>query len=233
MSSSCRGTKASTRRSERSPKSARRIRLPGGGRAVSLSGLHRGLAGAAQTDPQGQSAGRGRRAARRGAAAREDARAGARIPRHGRGDPGAAGRRRAHCASSSARSARRARWPTHRVRPEDDLRGEDRAARGDRRGRAAADGACGCSASGWPRCRFAGASATTSRKARRSSSASTSCAARWSRSARSSARTTRPPPTTTARKIAEAEPARRGARAGRARGRAAGADGRAERRSRR
>ena len=29
------------------------IRLPGGGRAVSLSGLHRGLAGAAQTDPQG------------------------------------------------------------------------------------------------------------------------------------------------------------------------------------
>ena len=29
------------------------LRLPGGGRAVSLSGLHRGLAGAAQTDPQG------------------------------------------------------------------------------------------------------------------------------------------------------------------------------------
>jgi ATP-dependent Lon protease len=30
------------------------LRLPGGGRAVNLSGLHRGLAGAAQTDPQGQ-----------------------------------------------------------------------------------------------------------------------------------------------------------------------------------
>ena len=30
------------------------LRLPGGGRAVSLSGLHRGLAGAAQTDPQGR-----------------------------------------------------------------------------------------------------------------------------------------------------------------------------------
>ncbi len=30
------------------------VRLPGGGRAVSLSGLHRGLAGAARTDPQGQ-----------------------------------------------------------------------------------------------------------------------------------------------------------------------------------
>ncbi len=29
------------------------LRLPGGGRAVNLSGLHRGLAGAAQTDPEG------------------------------------------------------------------------------------------------------------------------------------------------------------------------------------
>ncbi len=31
-----------------------RVRLPGGGRAVALSGLHRGIAGAAETDPQGQ-----------------------------------------------------------------------------------------------------------------------------------------------------------------------------------
>ena len=46
-----------------------------------------------------------------------------------------------------------------------------------------------CSASGWPRCRCARASATTSSPAPRSSSASTSCASRWSRSARSSART--------------------------------------------
>jgi ATP-dependent Lon protease len=30
------------------------VRLPGGGRAVSLNGLHRGIAGAAHTDPQGQ-----------------------------------------------------------------------------------------------------------------------------------------------------------------------------------
>jgi ATP-dependent Lon protease len=30
-----------------------RIRLPGGGRAVALSGLHRGVAGAAETDPKG------------------------------------------------------------------------------------------------------------------------------------------------------------------------------------
>ncbi len=31
-----------------------RVRLPGGGRAVSLVGLHRGIAGAAHTDPQGR-----------------------------------------------------------------------------------------------------------------------------------------------------------------------------------
>ena len=31
-----------------------RIRLPGGGRAVALSGLHRGIAGAAVTDPRGR-----------------------------------------------------------------------------------------------------------------------------------------------------------------------------------
>jgi ATP-dependent Lon protease len=31
-----------------------RVRLPGGGRAVSLEGLHRGVAGAAHTDPQGR-----------------------------------------------------------------------------------------------------------------------------------------------------------------------------------
>ena len=31
-----------------------RIRLPGGGRAVALNGLHRGVAGAAATDAQGR-----------------------------------------------------------------------------------------------------------------------------------------------------------------------------------
>src|SRR5262245_50272942 len=30
------------------------VRLPGGGRAVSLTGLHRAIAGAAHTDPQGR-----------------------------------------------------------------------------------------------------------------------------------------------------------------------------------
>src|SRR5688500_7904559 len=31
-----------------------RVRLPGGGRAVALNGLHRGLAGAAETDARGR-----------------------------------------------------------------------------------------------------------------------------------------------------------------------------------
>ena len=31
-----------------------RVRLPGGGRAVTLTGLHRGLAGAAHADPAGR-----------------------------------------------------------------------------------------------------------------------------------------------------------------------------------
>ena len=33
---------------------AERVRLPGGGRAVKLVGLHRGIAGAAHTDAQGR-----------------------------------------------------------------------------------------------------------------------------------------------------------------------------------
>src|SRR6185295_19591797 len=33
---------------------AERVRLPGGGKAAVLNGLHRGIAGAARTDPNGQ-----------------------------------------------------------------------------------------------------------------------------------------------------------------------------------
>ena len=55
-----------------------------------------------------------------------------------------------------------------------------------------------CSASAWPSFRSAGGSATTSSRAPSSSSASTSCASRWSRSARSSARTRARSPTSTA-----------------------------------
>ena len=54
------------------------------------------------------------------------------------------------------------------------------------------------SAAGWPSSRSESASARTSSPARRSSSASICCGARWTRSARSSARTTRPSPRSTA-----------------------------------
>ncbi len=47
-----------------------RVRLPGGGVAVALNGLHRGIAGAAETDAQGRLLRRGRGAARRRAGRR-------------------------------------------------------------------------------------------------------------------------------------------------------------------
>ena len=179
-----------------------RVRLPGGGRAVTLHGLHRGVAGAAHTGADGQPARRGRRAARRGAArASRPRELETRVPRDRRGDPRAARRRRPHLARSCARSARPARWPT-RPRYAPDItfdqkielleavdvveRLELAAAPAARAARRAAG------APPHPRGRGGGR--------RRSSSASTSCAARWSRSARSSARTTRRSPRTTARR---------------------------------
>ena len=84
------------------------------------------------------------------------------------------------------------------------LRAEARAAADARRRRAARRWPCACSASAWPSCRCASASARTSSRRPRSSSASTSCAASSTRSARSSARTTARWSTSTATKIAEA-----------------------------
>ena len=72
------------------------MRLPGGGRAVSLSGLHRGLAGAAQTDPQGRLRVEVEERPDEEPPGVEDPRAAARVPRDGRRDPRAARRRRAH-----------------------------------------------------------------------------------------------------------------------------------------
>ena len=73
-----------------------RVRLPGGARAVTLQGLHRGIAGAAQTLPDGRlfvdvEESPGCRPGRR-----QDPQPGARVPRGRRGDPRAA-RRRGPC----------------------------------------------------------------------------------------------------------------------------------------
>src|SRR3977135_3186685 len=90
-----------------------RVRLPGGARAVTLQGLHRGVAGAAHTMPDGRlfvqgarrpvapadAAGRAAFARGRGAAGprarrRAHAEPRARGPRRGRGDPRVPRRRR-------------------------------------------------------------------------------------------------------------------------------------------
>ncbi len=174
-----------------------RVRLPGGGRAVALNGLHRGVAGAADDRCAGNPARRGRGAARSGGVGRAHARARDRVPRRRRGDPRAARRRRPHLRVRPLdhRAGRARRHRRLLARPQ--LRAEGRAARDARRARAARAGDRASSGSASPRCRCAAASARTSRKALRSSSASTSSAARWSRSGRSSARTTRPSSTST------------------------------------
>ena len=204
-----------------------RVRLPGGGRAVALTGLHRGIAGAAETDAQGRAARRGRGATRRDDRRRSRTRElETRVPRDRRGDPRAARRRRPHLARSSARSPTPAPSPTRsgyspdftfeqkvelletldvveRLELAIELQRERLAEMQVRRAH--------------PRRRGGGR--------RRSSSASTSSASRWSRSARSSARTTRRSSTSTgARSRRPSCPSR--PRAGRARARPARADGR-------
>ena len=88
------------------------IRLPGGGRAVALSGVARGVAGAAHTDTLGRLRGRGRGAPRRRARRRPHPQPRARVPRDHRGDPRAARRRRAHRPVPARDRRARRRWPT-------------------------------------------------------------------------------------------------------------------------
>ena len=176
-------------------------RVAVGGRGVaSLMALHRGVPGAAHTDPDGVLRVDVDERPDVGAAAEPDARARARVSRRGRGN---------------SRAARR-RWPDQRVRPLDhpsgragrhrrllarsEHRPEARAARNARRRRAADAGAAvPAGAAG----RAARPQAHPRRRrdpARRNSSASISCAGRWTRSARSSARTTARLPRNTARR---------------------------------
>ena len=194
----CRCTRASTR-GRHGRRGDRRVRLPGGAEAVTLNGLHRGVAGAARTGPDGRLYVEVDERPDVEPAARPDRRARARVPRGRRGDPRAARRRPADPRVRACDHRAPARSPTRLPTPRRGLRRQGRAARGGRHRRAARARRFGCSASGSPSCRCAGASARTWSPVRRSSSASTSCAARWSRSARSSARTTHPRPTTTAR----------------------------------
>ena len=117
-----------------------RVRLPGGGHAVVLSGLHRGVAGAAHTAPDGKLHVEVEERPDAEPVDGTHARAGARVPRRRRGDPRAARRRRPHpgvrALDQRARHARRHVRLLARPR----LRAEGRAAGDARRDRAARAG---------------------------------------------------------------------------------------------
>ena len=89
-----------------------RMRIPGGGTAVVVEGVARGVPGAAHTDAAGT--------LRVEVTVHEDAepddeqrpRARARVPRGGRGDPRPARRRRAHPGVPALDHRARRRWPT-------------------------------------------------------------------------------------------------------------------------
>ena len=176
------------------------IRLPGGGRAVSLSGEHRALIGAAQTGPDGElrvevderpdevpTDKRTRELEREYRATVEeilelrgdDGRISAFL--RAIAEPGALADSAGYSPNLSPTS-RRSSCCARSTSP------------------SASSSPSSCSARASPSCRCASASARTCRRAPRSSSASTSCASRWTRSARSSARTTPRSPTSTARR---------------------------------
>ena len=70
---SCRSTSSEYAKVGTVAEVAERVRLPGGGSAVALAGLHRGVVGAADDRHRRAAPGRGRGAARRDAARGQDA----------------------------------------------------------------------------------------------------------------------------------------------------------------
>ena len=183
---------------------AEHVRLPGGGHAVALAGLHRGIAGAAHTDPQGELRvevtphpddepvdGKTRDLEREYRAVVEEI-------LELRGDDGriAAFLRSISEPGALADTAGYSPDITYEQKVElletlDVTERLEKAARPPARAPGRDAGA-------------PAASARTSSRAPTSSSASTSCASRWTRSARSWARTTPRSPRSTASKIEEA-----------------------------
>src|SRR5215204_5582945 len=162
---------------------AERVRLPGGIGAVSLVGLHRGIAGAAHTDPQGRLRVEVQEQPDEnppGMKTRElerEYRAVVEEILELRGDDG-------ESPPSYARSVRLAHSPTQ---PPTRRRSASSSASSCSRQWTWSSGSgwlCGFSASAWPSCRSGSGSARTSKKVLSASSASTSCAVSWSRSAR-------------------------------------------------
>ena len=177
-----------------------RIRLPGGGRAVALSGLHRAVIGAAETDSSGRlrveveerpdeppPPSKTRELEREYRAVVEEI-------LELRGDDGRVSAFVRAIAEPGALADTSGYAPDLTFEQKVELlETVDVIERLEL-------ALCGCSASGSPSCRCASASATTWRTMPSASSASTCCASRSSRSARSSGRTTRRSPRSTGRR---------------------------------
>ena len=177
-----------------------RVRLPGGAIAVAIEGLHRGIAGAAETDSQGrllvevEERKDGIPTDERTRELETEYRAVVEEILELRGDDGRiqsfvrsitdAGPARRHVGLLARPELRRRRCSCSR--PSTSRSGSSSPSRS--------------SASGSRPCRSASGSARTSTRAWRSSSASTCSASRWTRSARSSARTTHRSSTSTGRR---------------------------------
>ena len=144
---------------------AERVRIPGGGTAVSLSGLHRGVAGAAHTEPDGRLWVEVEERPDEEPPRIQTARARARVPRGRRGDPRAA---QADTADRVLRArdlrGRRARG-YGRLRTRHQLRPRRWSCSRRSTSSRGSSWRCACSASGSPSCRSACASARTSRRA--------------------------------------------------------------------
>ena len=111
------------------------IRLPGGGRAVTISGAAPRADRRRPDRPRGRAARRGRGAPRRRPRRWAHAQPRTRIPRHRRGDPRAARRRRAHRGVPARDRRARAAGRLRRLLPQPDLRAEGAAAAHARRHR--------------------------------------------------------------------------------------------------
>ena len=118
---------------------ADRVRLPGGGRAVALAGLHRGVAGAAHTDASGNLRVEVTPHPDDEPVDGQDPRPRARVPRRGRGDPRAARRRRPRGRLPALDLRARAAGRHRRLLARSELRAEGRAAGDPRRDRAAGE----------------------------------------------------------------------------------------------
>ena len=146
-----------------SPRSPSALELPGGARATTLEGLHRGVAGSGPHRPRRHPAGRGHRPPRpERAATRRSATSSASTAPWSRRSSSCAAPTTASAPSCARSPSPGALADTAGYSPDLSLRAEARAARDARRHASGSRRPSPSSASGWPSSRSASASATTS-----------------------------------------------------------------------